>query len=90
MGLLVVLDGDTENPAVTDEQGRFAFRDVSFGAHEIYVEAPSGGGTPASVLAPFSLLRTEAPEIHIAWPYDPGPEKGFLQVDVKREDAGSP
>ena len=91
-GLIVVLDGDEDRPDLTDEEGRFSFRDVAFGEHTVLVQEAieEGEDDPLSLLVPFSLTRTEKPEIHIAWPYDLGPEEGFLQVDVERGEGGTP
>jgi len=91
-GVLVMLDGDAEGAVTTDAAGAFAFRDVLFGAHEIYVEAvtESDDESPPSLLVPFTLSRTEKALIQIDWPYVLGPEEGFLQVDVQRGEGGTP
>jgi len=91
-GLLVVLDGDDENPTRTDERGRFAFRDVPFGDHTILIQEADAeeGSDPLNLLVPFTLARTEKAEVAIAWPYDLGPEEGFLQVDVEKGERRGP
>jgi len=91
-GLIVVLDGDKENPDLTDEEGRFSFRDVAFGSHTLLVQEAieEGEEDPLSLLLPFSFSRAEKPEIHIAWPYDLGPGEGFLRVDVEKGEGGTP
>ena len=91
-GVAVVLDGEVENPVVTDEAGRFAFREVPFGPHEIYVVQTGvpEDETPPSLLIPFTLSRAEKPEIYVVWPYALGPEEGFLQVDVQKGEGGTP
>jgi Bacterial Ig domain/Cadherin domain len=86
-GVAVMLDGDEGGIAVTDASGTFAFRDVTYGSHELYVEQTSRpeDETPLNILIPFVLSRTEKAELHVAWPYDLGPQGGFLHVDVQRE-----
>ena len=90
--LLVVLDGDTENPAVTDEAGGYAFHDVAFGDHTLLIQeqVESQDQDPLTLLVPFSLTRGEKAEISVAWPYDLGPAEGFLLVDVERGEGGRP
>ena len=91
-GLIVILDGDRENAVVTDETGQFSFRDVPFGDHTLLIQevAEEGAGDPLNLLVPFSLTRAKKPEVFIVWPYDLGPEKGFLQVDVEKGEGGRP
>ena len=85
-GVAVLLDGDEDNVVVTNAEGQFAFRDVPFGHHEIYVVEAGlpEGEEPLNLLVPFTLARTEKAEVYVAWPYDLGPEEGFLQVDVEK------
>ena len=89
-GLLLVLDGDESNPVITDEMGGFAFRDVSYGDHTLLVQEVVEGEErePLTLLTPFALVRTEKAELEVAWPYELGPGKGFLHVDVEREEGG--
>jgi len=82
----VIIDGDKDHAVVTDSQGSFAFRDVLYGSHEVYVEQTGlpEGETPLSILIPFTLIRTEKAEIHIPWPYALESQGGFLQVEVQQ------
>ncbi len=85
-GVAVMLDGDEENLTLTDALGTFAFRNVAYGNHEVYVVQTGlpEDENPLSLLIPFALTRTDKAEIQIIWPYDLGPQGGFLQVEVKR------
>jgi hypothetical protein len=89
-GLLVVLDGDEERAVVTDAEGGFSFLAVSYGAHSVLVAqaAEDGGEDLLDVLVPIALARTEKPEVFIEWPYDLGPEEGFLRIDVEKGEGG--
>lgn len=90
--LLVMLDGDEDGLVVTDEFGAYAFREVAYGEHSLLIQeqVESQDQEPLSLLVPFSLTRTAKAEVMIAWPYDLGPAKGFLQVDVERGEGVRP
>jgi len=84
-GLYVVLDGDEETAQKTDAAGRFTFFNVAFGSHALLVFEPKEEGVqPPSLLVPTALARTGRNELFIPWPFDLGPEEGFLRVEVKR------
>jgi len=85
--VVVLLDGDEENPRRTDETGAFTFLTVPFGAHSVLISTipETDDAARLSLLVPVVLERTGKNELLIAWPYDLGPSEGFLQIDVEKE-----